>query len=48
MFRDYEYLIGGNTGSDPFEKFQFKIVMTSQNYLNVPRIKDFRAIALGT
>ena len=48
VFREYEYLIGGDAGIDPFDQFQFKIVMTSQNMLKFPRIKDFRAIALGT
>lgn len=48
IFREYEYLIGGNTGIDPFEKFQFKIVLTSQNMTLIPTVKDFRAIALGT
>mgnify|MGYP001173105745 CR=1 FL=1 len=48
LFREYEYLIGGTAGIDPFEQFQFKIVMKSQNMLKPPLIKDFRAIALGT
>ena len=48
IFRDYEYLIGGTAGIDPFDQFQFKIVMTSSNLLHTPKIKDFRAIALGT
>lgn len=47
-FRQYEYLIGGSTGIDPFDQFQFKIVFTTQNILKVPRVRDFRAIALGT
>jgi hypothetical protein len=49
IFRQYEYTIGGTTGTlTPFSTFQLKIVFRSQNSSRVPRIKDLRAIALGT
>ena len=48
VFREYEYLIGGQGGQLPaFTKFQLKIVMTSTNSAKVPIIKDLRAIALS-
>ena len=48
-FRQYEYTIGGLGGTlEPFTTFQLKIVMKSQNSSKVPRIRDLRAIALGT
>lgn len=48
-FREYQYTIGGLAGTlNPFTTFQLKIVMRSQNSSKVPRIKDIRAIALGT
>ena len=47
-FREYEYLIGGQSGNVPaFTKFQLKIVMTSTNSAQVPSIKDLRVIALS-
>jgi len=49
IFRQYEYTIGGQAGTlTPFSTFQLKIVFRSQNSSRVPRIKDLRAIALGT
>jgi len=49
IFRQYEYTIGGTTGTlTPFSTFQLKIVFRSQNSSRVPRLKDLRAIALGT
>lgn len=49
VFREYEYLIGGDDGLDKsFESLQFKIVMTSTNSSKVPQIRDFRSIALST
>lgn len=45
LFREYEYTI--NNLSD-FDRFQFKLVFKSRNIAAVPRVKDFRAIALGT
>jgi len=47
-FREYEYLIGGTTGTLPqFENFQLKIVFHSTNRSKVARIKDLRTIALS-
>ena len=47
IFRDYEYLAGGQNGVlDPFTKMQFKIVMRSTNSSRVPKLRDFRAIAM--
>jgi len=49
IFRQYEYTIGGTTGTlTPFSTFQLKVVFRSQNSSRVPRLKDLRAIALGT
>lgn len=45
LFREYEYTINGLSD---FDRFQFKLVFESQNVASVPRIKDFRAIALST
>ena len=48
VFRQYEYLIGGQAGNlSPFTKFQVKIVMNSTNSSKVPVIRDLRVIALG-
>jgi len=47
-FREYEYLIGGTTGTLPqFENFQLKIVFHSTDRSKVVRIKDLRTIALS-
>lgn len=47
-FRDYEYLIGGKSGSlDEFIKFQLKLIMKSTNTAKVPVFKDLRVIALS-
>lgn len=49
IFREYEYLIGGDAGDlEPFESFQIKLVMKSTNSSKVPVIRDFRTIALST
>jgi hypothetical protein len=45
IFRDYEYL---NEGLTPFTLVSIKIVLKSQNSSKVPRIRDFRVIALAT
>jgi len=45
VFREYVYTIDS---LDDFNTFQIKIVFTSSNTSSVPRIKDFRAIALST
>lgn len=45
IFREYEYTI---ENLNDFNTFQFKIVFKSFNSANVPRILDFRAIALST
>lgn len=48
IFRDYEYLIGGEGGNLPaFTKFKIKIVMTSTNSSKPPIFRDMRMIALG-
>ena len=48
VFREYEYLIGGNTGDlDAFNQMQIKIVMVSENQSKVPVFKDIRSIALA-
>ncbi len=48
-FREYEYLIGGNTGAlDAFNSFQIKIVMVSENNAKVPVFRDMRTIAMAT
>lgn len=49
IFREYEYLIGGDQGDLlSFDEFQFKVVLKSSNSSKPPVIRDFRAIALGT
>ncbi len=49
IFREHVYTIGGLGGTlTPFTNFQLKIVFRAQNSSRVPRIKDLRAIALGT
>ena len=48
-FREYAYTIGGLGGTlTPFTTFQLKVVFRATNTSKVPRIKDLRAIALGT
>lgn len=48
IFRDYSYLVGGNTGTlNAFNKMQIKIVMLSENNSKVPVFRDIRAIALS-
>lgn len=48
VFREYEYLIGGEGGHLPaFTSFQLKIVMESTSTSFVPILKDLRAIALA-
>lgn len=44
-FREYEYTINS---LDDFNTFQLKVVFKSTNTSNVPRLRDFRAIALST
>ena len=46
QFNDYEYTIDNITPN--FTAFAVKIVFKSQSSNKVPRIKDFRTIALGT
>jgi len=47
-FREYEYLIGGTSGTIPqFDNFQLKIVFHSTNRSKIARIKDLRTIALS-
>ena len=46
VFKDHEYTI--NSISPNFTTFQVKVVFKSDQSTKVPRIKDFRAIALGT
>jgi len=46
QFNDYEYTIDNITPN--FTAFAIKIVFRSQSSNDVPRIKDFRTIALGT
>ena len=45
VFREYNYTIDG---LDSFNTYQFKFVYTSTNSSSVPRVRDLRAIALGT
>jgi len=48
VFREYEYLIGGEGGQLPaFTSFQIKIVMESTSTSYIPVLKDLRAIALA-
>ena len=46
IFKDYSFTI--NNISPTFTTFQVKVVMKAQQSTKVPRIRDFRAIALGT
>jgi len=49
VFKDYEYLIGGQSGfTTPFQQFQFKITMKANNAIKAPILREFRAIALST
>ena len=44
VFRDYEYLVGGENGlSIPFTRFIVKIVMSTYNNAKIPTFKDFRS-----
>lgn len=45
IFREYRYTIDG---LDPFTTFQIKLVFESYNTSSVPRVRDFRTIALAT
>lgn len=48
IFREYQYLVGGNTGTlDAFNQMQIKLVMLSENNSKVPVFRDLRAIALS-
>lgn len=48
IFREYQYLIGGQGGAlTPFTQFQIKVVFTSTNSSKVPVLRDLRVIALG-
>ena len=49
VFREYEYTIP-NDGTDltPFTRYQYKIVFRSSSTSKVPRLTDFRSIALST
>lgn len=44
-FREYEHTIDE---SEPFTRYQYKIVFRAQTTTSVPRIRDFRSIALAT
>lgn len=47
-FREYQYLIGGETGDlESFDRFQLKISFGSTSSARVPVIKSLRAIALA-
>ena len=46
VFRDYSFTI--NNISPTFTTFQVKVVLKAQQSTKVPRIRDFRTIALGT
>jgi hypothetical protein len=46
LFNDYEYTV--DLSAAPFQTVSIKIVMRAQASTAVPRIKDFRVIALGT
>ena len=53
QFRDYEYSAGitdDGLGSplDEFVQFQIKIIIQGTKCTQVPRLRDFRAIALAT
>lgn len=45
-FNDYIYTV--DLSSDPFQTVAVKVVLKSQSSNKVPRIRDFRVIALGT
>ena len=45
VFKDYEYL---NEGLTSFTSVAVKVVLKSQNSSKVPRVRDFRVIALAT
>jgi hypothetical protein len=48
VFRDYSYLVGGQTGTlEAFDQFQVKMVMRSTNSSKVPSFKDLRIIAMS-
>jgi hypothetical protein len=49
IFREYEYTIP-NDGTDltPFTRYQYKLVFRSSSTSKVPRLTDFRSIALST
>ena len=46
QFNDYEYTV--DLTASPFQIVAIKVVFKSQSSTHVPRIKDFRVIALGT
>jgi hypothetical protein len=47
VFREYEYLAGGETGTlSDFTQYQLKIVLRSKYLYKAPTIRDLRAIAL--
>ena len=48
-FREYQYVIGNNpvTDTQPFDKFQLKIVFSSLTAAKVPVVKSLRVIALA-
>ena len=47
LFRDYEYLAGGNEGTlTSFTEFQVKVIFRSTNEAKIPVVRDLRAIAL--
>ena len=43
VYRDYEYEVSGLD----FSEYQIKVLFVSQNQANIPRLMDFRAIALA-
>ena len=49
IFREYEYTIPTTTTTlDPFTRYQYKLVFRSPTTSDVPRLTDFRSIALAT
>jgi hypothetical protein len=49
VFREYEYLAGGATGTlNPFTTYQIKVVMRAGNSSRPPVLTSLRAITLGT
>ena len=46
VFRDYQFTV--NNINPNFTTFQIKICLKSTQSTKVPRVKDFRVIALGT